>query len=139
MMDILLMLALLVFLFLNVKIEFWATISNLGFQSETPLIFMNNPKKYISFQYIFLFILIAMSFESEMIPWYILMLLCLAIVWLGNFIGKKLAFNKYRAIIKEMALYSNDIEEKNKLLEELKKSTNKELQEQLNFKKNFGI
>jgi hypothetical protein len=86
----------------SVKIDGWITISALGFKSETPMMFIQNPKIYDFVRSILFLGALAVSFITPDMPW-ITGVITLVVVWLAaGSIGRKKAFSVYRRILREM-------------------------------------
>ena len=86
----------------SVKVDEWITISALGFKSETPVMFLQNPRFYDVVRSALFLGAIAASFGMVVVPWYV-GLIALAVVWLAaGSIGRKKAFSNYRQILQEM-------------------------------------
>ena len=86
----------------SVKVDGWITISALGFKSETPMMFIQNPKIYDFVRSILFLGALAISFVTPDMPW-ITGVIILVVVWLAaGSIGRKKAFSVYRRILREM-------------------------------------
>jgi hypothetical protein len=86
----------------SVKVDGWITISALGFKSETPMMFIQNPKIYDFVRSILFLGALAISFVTPNMSW-ITGVISLAVVWLAaGSIGRKKAFAVYRRILREM-------------------------------------
>ena len=86
----------------SVKVDGWITISALGFKSETPMTFIQNPKIYDFVRSILFLGALAISFVTPDMPW-IAGVIVLVVVWLAaGSIGRKKAFSVYRRILREM-------------------------------------
>ena len=86
----------------SVKVDGWITISALGFKSETPMMFIQNPKIYDFVRSILFLGALAISFVTPDMPW-ITGVIILVVVWLAaGWIGRKKAFAVYRRILREM-------------------------------------
>jgi hypothetical protein len=97
---------------ISVLIDTWVTISALGFKSETPLIFLQNPR-FFGFMRSVLFLgAIALSFGFTEVQWYF-GLIVLFVIWLiAGSIGRKKAYSLYRHILKEMMDTAESAEER---------------------------
>ena len=97
----------LVFLyaFVAIKVDQWQTISILGFKSETPELFLRSPRAFHTVRILLFLCALAASYLAKGLAGYI-SFVALAATWLGAFwIGRKLAFNSYRKIYREMIEY----------------------------------
>lgn len=92
-----------------IKVDQWFIISTLGFKTETPQLFFENPGLYHRVRIVlFAGTVIALLF-SNYIPLYVGFVFLVAI-WLGAFwIGRKTAFNTYRRIYREMMEYEDEL------------------------------
>jgi hypothetical protein len=112
---------------LSTKLGYWTTISALGFKTEVPLAFMQNPGAY-RFLNIVLGIAVTVSpffgglaIYTGLVTW--------IIIWLISGIsGRNNAYNKYRQIMTEMISTAVSDEDKNSMQKAANKS-NKELAE----------
>lgn len=92
-----------------IKVDQWFTISCLGFKSETPQLFLTNPKLYQGVRILLFAAAVVTLFYARNIPWY-LGAAVLAVVWLGAFwIGRILAFADFRRIHREMMEYDENL------------------------------
>jgi len=92
-----------------IKVDQWYIISRLGFKSYTPLLFLESPRTYYAVSFaLFAAALIALFFSTA-ISLYVGVVV-LGAVWLGAFwIGRKIAFNTYRQIHREMIEYEDTL------------------------------
>lgn len=85
-----------------IKVDEWFTISRLGFKTETPQLFLTNSQLYHRARILLFAGAVISLFFALAIPWYVGVVGLFA-VWLGAFwIGRKLAFNRYRQVCREM-------------------------------------
>ncbi len=111
---------------ISIKIDYWTTISILGFKSETPMLFLQKPKYYESVRGVLFLSAIGLSFMTNIFPWYA-NLAFLAFIWLcAGSIGRKQAFSMYRNILKQMLEHAETKEEKDRYLTEIQ-LTNEDL------------
>jgi hypothetical protein len=112
---------LLLYVFLGVRVDQWTTIKILGFGSETPQAFLENPGGYALLRNA-LFLATAGSLIGASIPW----LLGLGLLGAGWFattwIGQALAFRSYRNIFAELAQNSETEEDRRFALDQGNKS-----------------
>lgn len=88
-----------------IKVDQWSTISRLGFKSYTPFFFLRNPRAYHVTRIVLFVAAVMTLLFTTAIRWYVGGIV-LAVAWLGAFwIGRKLAFNTYRQIHREMIAY----------------------------------
>lgn len=122
---------------LSYKIDFWMTISALGFNSSTPLGYMKNPQGYRLLN-ILLGLAVVLSpllggteIYFGMIGW--------VIIWLSSgAFGRKAAYREYRKIITEIISNTDDDDDS---LEELRisaKKTDEELAEMVQRYMKYG-
>ncbi|MEX2327626.1 MAG: hypothetical protein WD558_07830 [Pseudomonadales bacterium] len=92
-----------------VKVDQWFTISRLGFKTETPILFLTNPKAYHwTRMLLFGAAIAALLFASNLALYS--GAVALVAVWLGAFwIGRKMAFSAYRRIHREMIADEEDM------------------------------
>lgn len=92
-----------------IKVDQWFTISRLGFKTETPQLFLTNPKAYHWVRMLLLAASVAALFFSSTVLWY-WGAAVLGALWLGAFwIGRKMAFRAYRRIHREMSEYEESL------------------------------
>jgi|TARA_B110000208_G_C11331926_1_gene270302 hypothetical protein len=102
MLEGVLILCIVVYVLVSVKVDEWITISALGFKSETPMRFIQNPRFYDVIRSSLFIGAVALSFITQDISWYV-GLIVLAVVWLmAGSIGRKKAYSSYRRILREM-------------------------------------
>lgn len=115
---------------LSIKIDFWITISILGFQSETPVLFIQKPIYYEICRSALFLSAVATLFIISEFPWYVGAGF-LAFLWLSSGRrGRNKAFNAYRNIMKEMLEYAETEEEKSQYLKAMHK-INQELMDEI--------
>jgi|TARA_B110000902_G_C13818576_1_gene402735 hypothetical protein len=122
---------------ISVLVDTWLTISALGFKSETPLMFLQNPR-FFGFMRSVLFVgAIALSFGFTKIPWYF-GLIVLVVIWLiAGSIGRKEAYSSYRRILKEMMETAETAEERAEY-EAASVKTNEELADMVETSMKYG-
>ena len=138
MIDIIFIIFALIYFWFSIKVENWTTIYHLGFRTETPPLFLKNQKIYDAIRIILFLTCLILTFYTNIIPWFIC-LLVIAIIWVlsGKF-GRNRAFNKYREILKDLAESEVDINQKTEYLEASKKS-NDVLQNEVTQAMKFGL
>ncbi len=113
------------------KVDYWITISRLGFASECPQKFLEKENIYNFTSWGLFLAAIVSLFKVTWFPWWFGVII-LAILWyLSGTIGKKTAFKKYREILRELAEEENNLEERDKIEQELNKSDSELLHEKL--------
>lgn len=138
MIDVIFIILILIYLWLSIKVENWITIYYLGFKTETPVMFLRNPRVYDVARTLLIILFLVLSFYTVFFPWF-LCLLIIAIVWaLSGKIGRGHAFNKYREILAELAKDEEDEVQRNEYIEATKK-TNDVLQEKVTSAMKFGL
>ena len=128
--DIIFFLLVSLYSFIATKIIVWRTLSILGFESESPVMYLQNPLRYEAFRSALFLLAIASYFFTASVPGYIALPLLAASWYMSVRIGKRWAFSRYRSIIKEMIVFAEDDDERQRYREEIKKS-NKELIDQV--------
>ena len=119
----------IIYILIAIKIDQWITISALCFKSETPVAFLRNPGIYNVVRSVILVAAASSALLLNIFPWYI-GLLVLLIIWLGaSWVGRRLAFERYRCIMSEMVNCAETEDEKLEYLKEARRS-NQELQEE---------
>jgi len=112
------------------KVSEWTIISDLGYKSETPEMFLRKPRWYhIAYLVLFLIIVI-ISFFTTLIAWYICITFLIITSFTAVMMGRIKAFNNYRKILHEMVADDNDPERKAWGEAESRK-TNKELMDKV--------
>jgi hypothetical protein len=104
--------ALFAFYFLiGVRFDQWTTISILGFGSETPQAFLENPGGFQLLRTV-LFLAAAASLLEAAMPWPI-GLTILGVGWFGTtWLGQTLAFRSFRAICRDLAQHGESEEDR---------------------------
>ena len=122
---------------ISVLVDSWLTISALGFKSETPLMFLQNPR-FFGFMRSVLFVgAIALSFGFTNIPWYF-GLIVLVVIWLiAGSLGRKKAYSLYRRILKEM-METAETDEERAEYEAASVKTNEELADMVETSMKYG-
>jgi hypothetical protein len=120
-----------------VQVDTWITISALGFKSETPLMFLQNPRFFDFVKSILFLGAIALSFGFTEIQWYF-GLIILVVIWLiAGSIGRKRAYSLYRQILKEMMETAETAEQRAEY-EAASKKTNEELADMVETSMKYG-
>lgn len=100
--EVLFIIIALVYAVVAIKVDQWFTISRLGFKLETPPAFLRDSTIYHNARMVLFGGAVIALFFTSAIPWYVGMG-GLFVLWLGAFwIGRKLAFNAYRQVYREM-------------------------------------
>ena len=121
----------------SVKIDGWITISALGFKSETPMMFIENPMIYDVVRSILFLRALAISFMTPDMPWVIAVII-LVIVWLAaGSIGRKKAFSVYRRILRDMTSAA-DTDSDRAGYKEYSQKTDQELAEMVETSMKYG-
>lgn len=104
-----------------VKIDYWITISRLGFKSECPTLFVRKERIYHFTVWAFFVGAIASLFAVSFPLWIGIGILVFFWVFSG-IVGRKKAFSKYREILSEMIDFEEDEERKTEYKNELLKT-----------------
>lgn len=138
MFEILVVVLAFLYAIVSAKVDEWITISALGFKSETPMMFLQNPRIYDVVRSILFLGAAASCFGMEAIPWYA-GLIALAIIWLiAGSIGRKKAYAKYRQVLREMIEFAETPEEKEEY-EAASRKTDEELMDMVQTSMKVGI
>ncbi|MEW8091574.1 MAG: hypothetical protein AB2784_18285 [Candidatus Thiodiazotropha endolucinida] len=109
--TIFIVLALMYFI-VSVRVDYWSTISVLGFKSETPQMFLTNPNRYEAVRGILFLGTAATLFMISFLPWYVGAGILGFLWYYSGLRGRKKAFHMYRGIFEELlseAETENDI------------------------------
>ena len=138
MIDILFIVFVLIYFWFSIKVDNWITIYNLGFKTETPLLFLRNQKIYDAIRVILFLTCLILTFYTIVIPW-LICISVIAIIWiLSGKIGRNKAFNKYREILKDLAEHEEDEQQKSEYIME-SKITNDLLQDRVTQSIKLGL
>jgi len=136
--DILFIVFVLIYFWFSIKVDNWITIYNLGFKTETPLLFLRNQKIYDAIRVILFLTCLILTFYTIVIPW-LICISVIAIIWiLSGKIGRNKAFNKYREILKDLAEHEEDEQQKSEYIME-SKITNDLLQDRVTQSIKLGL
>jgi hypothetical protein len=129
--DLIYLIFIALYFAVSIKVDYWLTISILGFASETPEYFIRNSRAYDYFRGALFVLAVFFAILSDLMPWYV-DIMFLFIAWLGaGNIGRKLSFKRYRTVLTEMLPFSETEQEKNDYLSKIQK-TDMELLEETN-------
>lgn len=138
MFEAILIVLVLLYAIVSAKVDEWITISALGFKSETPMMFLQNPRIYDVVRSVLFLGATASSFGMKDLPWYV-GLIALAVIWLvAGSIGRKKAFAKYRQVLREMIDFAETPEEKEEY-EAASRKTDEELMNMVQTSMKMGI
>ena len=138
MFEALLIILALLYAVVSIKVDEWITISALGFKTETPMMFLQNPKLYEVVRSVLFLGAVVSCFGMKALSWYV-GLIALAVIWLtAGSIGRKKAFARYRQVLKEMVEFAETPEEKEKY-DTASRKTNEELMDMVQTSMKMGI
>jgi hypothetical protein len=136
MIDLTFLVFLSLYLLVGIKIDQWITISLLGFKSETPELFMTNPRIYDVVRRL-IFAATAACLLGVSFAWYF-GAGALLVAWLTTtWIGSRLAFNTFRAVCLDVAEHAKTEEDRTSALESARKS-NAELRDKAMLMNKYG-
>lgn len=101
-MEITLYTFLLLHSLVTVKYKQWKILSALGFKEEAPAFLIKNPKLFTFLGSLLLIIAIGASLGLAAMQWYSLSVVPPSVWVMAGWTGRKLAFMKYRRILKNM-------------------------------------
>jgi hypothetical protein len=103
--DVVLVVLIVMYAVVAISFDRWHTLWMLGFKSETPMLFFENPGIYRITRIVLFALAVVASFFAKNIALHT-GLGALAATWLSAFwLGRKLAFNRYREIHRELIAF----------------------------------
>ncbi len=118
-MEIIFFVSCVLYFIIALKVDEWITIYTLGFGTETPERFLTNPSVYKGVSSLLFLVSVGLLF---LIDFKIVGGIAIAIAWfLSGYFGHKMAYKKYRKVLKEMIEVAESEKERRELQESLTK------------------
>lgn len=121
MIDLIFLIFLSLYLVVGIMIDQWITLSLLEFKLQTPLLFLTNPRAYDVVRG-FIFAATAACLFGITFAWYFGAGALLVAWFTTTWVGQRLAFNRFRAVCREIAEHAETEEDRTSALESARKS-----------------